>query len=79
MRVKYFYKKDCPKCAAAKEVLSKFNQVEQDHLDLETVEGLAEGAYYSVFSTPSIIIVDAEGSIFLERGSSFGKQPGKHH
>ncbi len=69
MRVKYFYKKDCPKCAAAKEVLSKFNQVEQDHLDLETVEGLAEGAYYSVFSTPSIIIVDAEGNeVYSWRG-----------
>jgi thioredoxin-related protein len=62
MKVKYFYKKSCPKCPAAKEVLSKFNQVNQEHLDLETVEGLAEGAYYSVFSTPSILIVDEGGN-----------------
>jgi thioredoxin-related protein len=69
MRVKYFYKKDCPKCPAAKEVLSKFNQVDQEHLDLDTVEGLAEGAYYSVFSTPSIIIVDEEGNeVYSWRG-----------
>ncbi len=62
MKVKYFYRKDCPKCPAAKEVLAQFDKDIQEHHDLDTVDGLAEGAYYQVTSTPSILITDEEGN-----------------
>jgi glutaredoxin len=61
MKVKFFYKKDCPKCPAAKEALERFfPDLPKELHDIDTVEGLAEGAYYQVMSTPSILIVDSE-------------------
>jgi glutaredoxin len=59
MKVKFFYKNDCPKCPAAKELVQQLNcEVEMHSLD-ET-DGLAEAAFYNVMSTPSIIISNAE-------------------
>lgn len=60
MRIKYFFKRDCPKCLAAKKVVEKFKEIVEFY-DLDTVEGLAEGAYYMVSSTPTTILVDEEG------------------
>ncbi len=59
MRVKFFFKKDCPKCFIAKEVLKNLSSVES--YDLDTFDGIAEGAFYQIFSTPSVLIVDEEG------------------
>jgi glutaredoxin len=58
--LKVFVKKDCPKCPAAKEVASRFPHVEI--YDVEQADGLAEAAYYNVWCTPSLIIVDDDGS-----------------
>ncbi len=61
LRVKFFFKQDCPKCPAAKEVVSRLENVEVEYHNLDEVEGLAEGAYYMVVSTPTTIVVDENG------------------
>lgn len=60
--VKIFWKSECPKCPAAKNVGDELKKegVKVIHYNLDTVDGLAEGAYYSVMSTPTLIIEDTE-------------------
>ena len=60
--VKIFTKAKCPKCPAAKEMAKtlKSEGVRVLNYDLDTIDGLAEASFYSVFSTPSIIIEDEE-------------------
>lgn len=58
--IKFFWKQDCPKCSTAKQVLvalrdGGFNVTEYD---LETADGLAEGTYHNVLSTPTLLVVD---------------------
>ncbi|MCX7831769.1 MAG: thioredoxin family protein [Actinobacteria bacterium] len=60
-KVKFFYKKDCPKCPAAKEVISQISDDFVESYNLDELEGLTEGAYYMVVSTPSTIVVDESG------------------
>lgn len=60
MKIKFFFKKDCPRCPEAKEVLSKIN-LEYESIDVDTVNGMAEAAYYDVSSTPSILVLDDAG------------------
>ncbi|OGP66186.1 MAG: hypothetical protein A2169_08295 [Deltaproteobacteria bacterium RBG_13_47_9] len=58
--IKIFTKAKCPKCPSVKKIgidlkkegMSVFNY------DLDTIEGLAEASFYSILSTPSIIIED---------------------
>lgn len=69
MRVKFFYRKNCPKCPAAKQVVELFEE-KVDYNDLDDVDGLTEGAYYQVSSTPTTIVVDEQGrEIKAWRGS----------
>jgi len=60
--VKIFIKAKCPKCPAVKEIGRELKKegVQVSHYDLDTIDGLAEASYYSIFSTPSIIIEDEE-------------------
>lgn len=58
--LKVFVKQDCQKCPAAKDVASRFPRTEI--YDVEQAEGLAEAAFYSVLCTPSVIVVDENGS-----------------
>ena len=60
--VKIFWKSDCPKCPAAKDIGSMLKKegVNVTNYNLDTIDGLAEGAYYSVMSTPTLIIEDEE-------------------
>ncbi|MFH2011596.1 MAG: thioredoxin family protein [Pseudomonadota bacterium] len=60
--VKIFWKSNCPKCPAAKDmgVMLKNEGVSVINYNLDTLDGLAEGAYYSVMSTPTMIIEDEE-------------------
>ncbi len=60
-KVKFFFKKDCPKCPAAKAIVSKLDQSLVEYHNLDEVDGLTEGAYYMVVSTPTTIIVDEQG------------------
>ncbi|MDD5448355.1 MAG: hypothetical protein PHO53_04230 [Actinomycetota bacterium] len=61
MVLKVFVKKGCPNCPAAKEVANQFPFSEM--YDLEDPEGLAEAAFYSVFCTPSMVLVDEHDSV----------------
>lgn len=70
--IKIFTKAECPKCPAAKEIGSVLQQegLQVNYYDLETPDGLAEAAFYSVLSTPTIIIEDQDARILAGwRGS----------
>ena len=70
--IKIFTKAECPRCPAAKEIggiLQKEGHPVSFY-DLETPDGLAEAAFYSVLSTPTIIIEDEHEKILAGwRGS----------
>ena len=63
--VKIFTKRECPKCPAAKEMGGILQQegLQVLYYDLETPHGLAEAAFYSILSTPSIIIEDEDEKV----------------
>ena len=70
--IKIFTKAECPKCPAAKEIGGMLQQegLPVTYYDLETPDGLAEAAFYSVLSTPTIIIEDQDERILAGwRGS----------
>jgi glutaredoxin len=70
--IKIFTKAQCPKCPAAKEIGGILQQegLQVNYYDLETPDGLAEAAFYSVLSTPTIIIEDTNEKILAGwRGS----------
>jgi glutaredoxin len=70
--IKIFTKSECPKCPAAKEMGAILQQegLQVFYYDLETSLGLAEAAFYSVLSTPTIIIEDEHEKILAGwRGS----------
>ncbi len=58
--VKIFLKAKCPKCPAVKEIGMTLKQegIPVNQYDLDTLDGLAEASFYSILSTPSIIIED---------------------
>jgi thioredoxin-related protein len=72
MTIKFFWKQDCPKCPSAKQAISAFDEVEYYNLD-ESL-GLAEAAFYSVMSTPSVVISDPDGE---EVATFRGEMPAK--
>lgn len=71
MILKLFTKKDCPRCPAAKEVVAKLKaelakaktptDVNFENFDVESVEGMAESAFYTVMSTPTILLCNDTG------------------
>ena len=70
--IKIFTKNECPKCPAAKEIGGILQQegLPVIFYDLETPDGLAEAAFYSVLSTPTIIVEDEQEKILAGwRGS----------
>lgn len=63
MKVRFFSKKECPACKAAKEMLNRFIKERElqdmlvvEYHDLDTVDGLAEGAYWDVVAVPTLIV-----------------------
>ena len=70
--IKIFTKAECPRCPAAKEIggILQKEGLLVTFYDLETPDGLAEGAFYSVMATPTIIIEDEHEKILAGwRGS----------
>lgn len=66
MILKFFTQKNCPNCPGAKKVFQalkkkKIKGVVFEVYDTETVEGMAEAAFYTVMGAPSILICDSEG------------------
>ena len=69
--VKIFLKARCPKCPVVKEIGTtlKGEGFPVHHYDLDTIDGLAEASFYSILSTPSIVIEDEqEREVFSWRG-----------
>lgn len=60
--VKIFTKAKCPKCPQVKEIgaMLKEEGVRVLDYDVDTLDGLAEASFYSVLSTPSIIVEDEQ-------------------
>ena len=70
MKIKIFGKESCSLCQSAKKKISFFlahwnvsNQVEVTYFDMDTAEGLAEGAYYDVGKIPTIIAEREDGQL----------------
>lgn len=69
--IKIFTKTHCPKCSAVKEIgtVLKKEGVPVWTYDLDTIEGLAEASFYSILSTPSLVIEDeGEKEVISWRG-----------
>jgi len=58
--VKLFVKDECPRCPAAKQVCEGFERVEV--FDVTSADGLAEASFYSVLSTPAVLVIDSDGA-----------------
>lgn len=64
MTLKIFTQPNCPKCPAAKklgEEIEKEGKIKVEWFDITTVDGMAEASFYSVLSTPGLILVDDKG------------------
>ncbi|MBU1129720.1 thioredoxin family protein [Patescibacteria group bacterium] len=66
MIIKLFTKKNCPKCPSAKNLVEELKKdgLEDalfEFFDAESVDGMAEAAFYTVMSTPSILICNDDG------------------
>lgn len=59
MQIKLFVKNDCPRCPEAKYACEG---LDVEVYNLADVDGLAEAAYHSVLSTPTVLVVDSAGS-----------------
>jgi hypothetical protein len=69
--IKIFTKAQCPKCPAVKEIGMKLKKegIRVFDYDLDTLDGLAEASFYSILSTPSVVIEDdEEGEVVSWRG-----------
>lgn len=66
--IKLFWKQDCPKCPAAKSVSNglKSEGFEIVDYNLDTADGLAEGAYHGVLSTPTLLVIDENDKEVLQ-------------
>jgi thioredoxin-related protein len=74
MVFKLFTQPKCPRCPAAKALahqlkiencksldLSSGRRLKIEEYDVSTVDGLTEASFYSVLSTPGLILVDDQG------------------
>jgi hypothetical protein len=60
--VKVFVKDGCSRCPAAKDMAGMLMREGFDVREyrLDDAEGMAEGAFYGVMSTPTLLVVDAD-------------------
>lgn len=65
MILKVFTKPDCPNCPAAKKFVKRLKvtgyEFQIEEYDVSSVGGLAEASFYSVMSTPSLILCNKRG------------------
>jgi len=80
--IKIFTKAKCPKCPAVKKIGKELKKEGLSVLnyDLDTIDGLAEASFYSIRSTPSIVIEDEkEREVISWRGVVPSLQEVKQH
>lgn len=72
MKIKIFWKKNCPNCTKAISLGKQLGkEITVQYFDVDTVDGLAEASYYNILSTPSMVIVDNdENEIKIWRGKT---------
>lgn len=65
MEIQVFGREECPNCEVTRNTVSKFldkngitDSVKQVYYDMDTVDGLAEGAFNDVCSIPTTIVTD---------------------
>ena len=58
--IKVFTKKNCPQCPSAKSLGEDLaqNGCHVDFYDVDSTDGMAEASFFTVKSTPSLILVD---------------------
>ncbi len=71
MLLKLFTQPNCGKCPAAKELIkklkdSKLKDLRFEEYDTTTVDGMAEGSFYTVMATPTILLCDDNGKIIKD-------------
>ena len=76
MEIDIFGKEDCGKCVTVKEKLETFlserdlkDNIQLRYLDMESVDGMAEGAFHDVLKIPTIIIKDKDKKVARWDGS----------
>lgn len=77
--LKIFTQPSCPKCPPAKILGKEIEQLKNEEVQVEyfntgEVEGMAEGAFYQVMSTPTLLLFDDQGKVI---GEWRGEVPGK--
>ncbi|HIE43971.1 MAG TPA: hypothetical protein EYP78_04145 [Candidatus Omnitrophica bacterium] len=67
MEIKLFGKESCGKCGSTKNkiahLLKKWNlegKVQFSYFDMDTLEGLTEGAYHGITETPTTVIISPD-------------------
>lgn len=70
MEIDIFGKADCVKCEAAKELIKSLlckckltKKIKVRYYDMETMDGMAEGAFNDVLDIPTIIFKDQDKKI----------------
>ena len=59
MKLKVFWKNDCPHCPDAKKLAQALEEMlEVQYLSVDSVDGLSEACMFNIMSTPSLVIVD---------------------
>ncbi|MGR3318831.1 MAG: hypothetical protein ACUZ8O_10180 [Candidatus Anammoxibacter sp.] len=76
MEIDIFGKEDCGKCVDAKEKIDTFlserdlkDKVQVRYFDMESVDGMAEGAFCDVLKIPTIIIKNKDKNVARWDGS----------
>lgn len=67
MEVKVFGTNGCPKCKIVvnymDDIVKEYKGVSLKYYDMETVDGLEEGAFNEVVEIPTIILLDRDGIV----------------
>ena len=67
MMVKMFTQASCPRCPAAKKVVTQVaHKVQVEEFDIKTPDGLAEALSFGIMATPSVVILDEEENVVKE-------------
>ncbi len=71
MIIKVFTQPTCGKCPAAEAVIKKLKDSSLTNLkfeeyDVTTVDGMAEGSFYMVMATPTILVCDDTGKVIKD-------------
>jgi len=72
VKIKIFWQKNCPHCPEAKNTGKQLEkEAEVQYFDVDTVDGLAEASYYSIASTPSMVVLgNNDNEIKIWRGKT---------